>query len=370
MALQNCRAGASEHVVDASHSIGTCSSQFVAGTVEAGVEDFIVVAAELFDALAGAHVPQARRPVNRTGQAVIASEVELAAGELGRVALEREQALAGADVPDLCRVVERGGHQAIAVRIEMKRNNLSVVPLQAENFLTSLHVPQLRGVVHGPRRYKHAVRVERQADDLHLVAFQRVVSLACVRVPNFRLPVERTCDNLVAVRVIERHRVDDIRVLVQREKLLARIRVPHLAGAIVATRDELASVLVECAVGQGEQMGAENLEEAEALLLVLELLFDQLLDKLLELGLSCLRDQRLFQQDLVNKSINISSNNQITARSYINNLIVRTKKWRENRTKLEGIFEACKCAQNRSASGLLISSLPFLSLTRLTRGSD
>ena len=57
MALQNGRAGASEHVVDASHSIGTCSSQFVAGTVEAGVEDFVIVAAELFDALAGAHVP-------------------------------------------------------------------------------------------------------------------------------------------------------------------------------------------------------------------------------------------------------------------------------------------------------------------------
>ena len=136
-----------------------------------------------------------------------------------------------------------------------------------------------------------------------------MVSLACVRVPNFRLPVERACDDLVAVRVIESHRVDDIRVLVQGEKFLARIRVPHLAGAIVATRDELTSVFVECAVGQGEQMGAQNLEEAEALLLVLELLFDQLFDKLFELGLACLRDQRLFQQDLVNKSINISSNN-------------------------------------------------------------
>ena len=55
-------------------------------------------------------------------------------------------------------------------------------------------------------------------------------------------------------------------------------------------------------------MGAEDLEEAEALLLVFELLFDQLLDKLLELRFACFRDQRLFQQDLVNKSINISSN--------------------------------------------------------------
>ena len=35
-------------------------------------------------------------------------------------------------------------------------------------------------------------------------------------------------------------------------------------------------------------MGAENLEEAEALLLIFELLLDQFLDKLLELGLSSL----------------------------------------------------------------------------------
>ena len=35
-------------------------------------------------------------------------------------------------------------------------------------------------------------------------------------------------------------------------------------------------------------MGAEDLEEAEALLLILELLLDQLLDQLLELGLASL----------------------------------------------------------------------------------
>jgi len=35
-------------------------------------------------------------------------------------------------------------------------------------------------------------------------------------------------------------------------------------------------------------MGPENLEEAEALLLVLKLFFDQLFDQLFKLGLSCL----------------------------------------------------------------------------------
>ena len=96
-----------------------------------------------------------------------------------------------------------------------------------------------------------------------------MISLSSVRVPDLRLAIERTGDNLVAVGVIERHRVDDIRVLIQRQKLLTRIRVPHFARAIVAARDEFASIFVERAVSQREQMGAENLEEAETLLLIL-----------------------------------------------------------------------------------------------------
>ena len=115
-----------------------------------------------------------------------------------------------------------------------------------------------------------------------------MVSLTSVRIPNLRLAIERTGDNLVAVRIVERHRVNDVRVLVQGKKLLTRIRVPYFASAIVAARDELASIFVERAVGQREQMGAEDLEEAEALLLILKLLFDQLLDQLLELGLASL----------------------------------------------------------------------------------
>ena len=115
-----------------------------------------------------------------------------------------------------------------------------------------------------------------------------MVSLTSVRIPDLRLAIERTGDNLVAVRIVERHRVNDVRVLVQGKKLLTRICVPYFARAIVAARDELASIFVERAVGQREQMGAEDLEEAEALLLILELLFDQLLDQLLELGLASL----------------------------------------------------------------------------------
>ena len=69
---------------------------------------------------------------------------------------------------------------------------------------------------------------------------------------------------------------------------MARICIPYFTCAIIATRNELASILVECTVGQRKQMGPENLEEAEALLLVLKLFFNQLFDQLFKLGLSCL----------------------------------------------------------------------------------
>ena len=52
-------------------------------------------------------------------------------------------------------------------------------------------------------------------------------------------------------------------------------------------------------------MGSQHLEKTEALLLVLLLLLNQLLDELLELGLAGLRDKRFLQQYLVNQAINI-----------------------------------------------------------------
>ena len=106
------------------------------------------------------------------------------------------------------------------------------------------------------------------------MTLQCVIKLPCVRVPNLSLSIEGACHDLIAVRIVERHSVNDVRVLVQGKKLLTRIRVPYFARAIVAARDELAAVFVKRAVGQREQMGAEDLEEAEALLLVFELLFD------------------------------------------------------------------------------------------------
>ena len=49
---------------------------------------------------------------------------------------------------------------------------------------------------------------------------------------------ERPGDDLVAVRVVERDRIDDVLVALQRQQLVARRGVPDLAGAVVAARDE------------------------------------------------------------------------------------------------------------------------------------
>ena len=54
-------------------------------------------------------------------------------------------------------------------------------------------------------------------------------------------------------------------------------------------------------------MGSQHFEQTEALLLVLLLLLDQLLDKLLELWFARLGDQWLLEQYLVDQAINVSS---------------------------------------------------------------
>ena len=66
------------------------------------------------------------------------------------------------------------------------------------------------------------------------------------------------------------------------EKLLTSNSVPNLAGSVIGASDELAATLVESTVGEGKEMGFASLEVSESLFKVLLLLFNQLLDQLLE----------------------------------------------------------------------------------------
>ena len=74
-------------------------------------------------------------------------------------------------------------------------------------------------------------------------------------------------------------------MLVQRQKFLASYSVPNSACSVIRPSDELVSGLVEGTVGQGKEMSTKNLEAAELLLLVLELLLNQLFNQFLQLTL-------------------------------------------------------------------------------------
>ena len=69
----------------------------------------------------------------------------------------------------------------------------------------------------------------------------------------------------IAEGVVEGDRVHHVLVPLERQQLLARQRVPHLAGAIVRAGDEAVARLVEGAVGERQDVRAEHLEEGELL---------------------------------------------------------------------------------------------------------
>ena len=90
------------------------------------------------------------------------------------------------------------------------------------------------------------------------------------------------------------------------QEFLTGDRVPDFAGPIVGTSDKLAAALVKRTISQGKEMGLASLEVSEALLKVFLLLFNELLDEFLEGGFARLGDEGLFEQDLVDQSVDIS----------------------------------------------------------------
>ena len=206
------------------------------------------------------------------------------------MSFESHDTFACADVPDFSRGVERRGHQLVSVSVEVETDDLGFMALQREDLLSGLDVPQFGGIIHTSRSYQHTVWVERETNDLHGVALERMVSLASICVPNLGFLVKAARHNFVAERIVKRHRVHNISVLVEREELLSCHRVPDFAGAIVGPSDELVSRLVKRTVSEGEQMSAQNFEESKLRLIILHLLFDQLLNQLTKCGSFSLRN--------------------------------------------------------------------------------
>jgi len=68
-------------------------------------------------------------------------------------------------------------------------------------------------------------------------------------------------------------------VSLESEQLVARYGVPDFAGAVVASSDELVARLVECAIGERQDMGSKDLEQEKITCFIAAELFYQFYKK-------------------------------------------------------------------------------------------
>ena len=196
---------------------------------------------------------------------LIPAVVEHRRAHLRAVPLERVHAPATSHVPHAAVVVKPAGADLVPGGVEAEGDDLRGVTHESARLHSFLHVPELRGVVHGAGGDDRALRVETEADNLAGVAAEGVVTLAAVRVPELARLIEAARDDLITVRVIERDGVHHVLVPLQRVNLLSGVRVEHLARPVVAPGDELIAALVERAVGQGQDVRPQLIDQREAL---------------------------------------------------------------------------------------------------------
>ena len=84
-----------------------------------------------------------------------------------------------------------------------------------------------------------------------------------LRVPDFARFVEAAGNNFVAERIVESDGIHHVLVAFKGEQLLAGVGVPYLACAVVATGDETVSTLVESAICEWQNVGAQYFEQVE-----------------------------------------------------------------------------------------------------------
>ena len=144
-------------------------------------------------------------------------------------------------IPDFDGVVEGAGDHLVAVRVEVETDNLGGMTLQCVNLLPAVYVPQLCCVVHGAGGYCGALRIERKAHDLSRMTSVCVVKLTRLCAPKLARLVKRTCDDLVTIWIIKSNCVNHVFVPLERQQLFPRVRVPDLAGAVIAPSDEFVS---------------------------------------------------------------------------------------------------------------------------------
>lgn len=93
------------------------------------------------------------------------------------------------------------------------------------------------------------------------MALVRVVLHPRRRIPQLSRLVKAARHNLVPIRIVECDGVHHVFMSLQSQQLAASGSVPHLARPVVAACDELIASLVEGAVGEGEYVGPQHLEQ-------------------------------------------------------------------------------------------------------------
>mmetsp|Transcript_10259 Transcript_10259/g.17670 ORF Transcript_10259/g.17670 Transcript_10259/m.17670 type:complete len:216 (+) Transcript_10259:902-1549(+) len=181
-----------------------------------------------------------------------------------------------ANIPDLRVVIERPRDDLVSCGVKAQAHDLCAMAKQSAQLGPSLHIPKLRGVVHGSGGDNRTLGVERKTHNLSRVSTQRVVELARIRIPQLAGLVEGPGDDLVAERVVESDGVHHVLMTLQGVDLVTGKGVPHFTGTVVRPCDESVPAFVERAVGEGEDMRTQNLEEGEVRVLVHLQLLDEL----------------------------------------------------------------------------------------------
>lgn len=91
------------------------------------------------------------------------------------------------------------------------------------------------------------------------------------------------------------------------QQLFTRCCVPDFARPVVAPRDESVPALVECTVGEGQNVGTEDLEQVELLVLVCLLLLHQLVQELADMRPLRIGDEGLPGSDLIDHRLHVGT---------------------------------------------------------------
>ena len=154
-------------------------------------------------------------------------------------------------VPNNCALIEGTSENEIPIRVEMQRNQLPLVPLKRGVDLSHLNIPQLGRTVHRPSGDKRAIGVKRYGNNFSLMPSIGGQQLTSNGIPDLGSLIKRTRANLIPIWHVEGHTIDRILMPLKRMDEVTRVCIPQLTGPIVTASDELVSVLIEAAIGEG-----------------------------------------------------------------------------------------------------------------------